>query len=89
MACGIPCVATRVGDAALLVGEVGYLADPGDVGAIHLGLRSLLSESPEARAQRSARCRERIVGSFSLEALARTTEQQLLGLMPDLATVSS
>lgn len=81
MACGIPCVATRVGDAALLVGDTGFIAEPGDVDAIHQGLRALLTEPAEARRLRALACRNHIVDAYSVEALARHTEEQLMGLL--------
>lgn len=82
MATGVPCVATRVGDAALLVGELGFVATPGDAEAIHQGLRALLGESQEDRRLRSAACRNRIVETYNLESLARRTEAQLEALIP-------
>lgn len=86
MACGVPCVATRVGDAALLVGDTGWTAAAGDVDAICSGLQTLLDEPAEGRRRRSLACRARIESTFSVEALARHTETQLLSLLPSPAT---
>lgn len=83
MACGVPCVVTRVGDAAILVGDTGIVTKVGDDAAIAAAVDSLLSESSEARTHRSLACRSRICTIFSVEALARNTEQILLSLLPE------
>ena len=82
MACGIPCVATRVGDAALLLGDTGVVTDVADDVAIAGAVSSILRESPEARAGRARAARSRICSTFSVHALARNTEQALLSLLP-------
>jgi glycosyltransferase involved in cell wall biosynthesis len=70
MACGTPCVVTRVGDAPLVVGPTGVVVAPGDPVALANAVRSLLqlSES-ESRALRLA-ARERIVNRFPLRQYA-------------------
>ncbi|HET6331532.1 MAG TPA: DUF2334 domain-containing protein [Holophagaceae bacterium] len=78
MACGVPCVSTRVGDTALLVGETGPIREPGNAEALAEAASILLRESPEAKAVRSAACRARITGTFSIETLTRDTEQALM-----------
>ncbi len=82
MACGIPCVATRVGDAAHLAGEVGVMTEVGDDAAIAGAVSALLRESAEIRNSRAQASRARICGTFSVEALARNTEEALLALLP-------
>jgi len=81
MACGVPCVTTRVGDAAILVGPWGRVAEPGDDEAIGAAVSSLLRESPEARACRADGCRRHIAENFSLDALAGNTESLLSSLV--------
>ncbi|MBI1752004.1 MAG: glycosyltransferase [Acidobacteria bacterium] len=85
MACGIPCVTTRVGDAALLVGDTGAVAGPSDDAALAAAASAFLRESPEARVERSRAARARICSTFSVEALARHTEDMLLSLLPGAA----
>ena len=77
MACGVPCVTTRVGDAQTLVGPWGITVEPGDDQAIAEGLSTLLRESTQERALRAEGARRRVCTTFSVEALARNTEQLL------------
>ena len=71
MACGTPCVTTDVGDAALIVGETGWVTPPKDSAALAEALQQALqawSDRP-AWAQRQAVCRARIAEHFSVEAM--------------------
>jgi len=81
MACGVPCVTTRVGDAAILVGPWGRVVAPGDAPGIAAALAGLLREAPAARAARAEGCRGHISANFSVEALARNTERIILSLI--------
>ncbi len=87
MACGIPCVATRVGDAEALLGPLGIIVEPGDAQAIAEALSTLLQESPRERIARVENSRQRICSTFSVEALARNTEQLLLCLIATPSTI--
>jgi glycosyltransferase involved in cell wall biosynthesis len=67
MACGTPCVVTDVGDAANIVGETGWVAQPRDATALANAIEAALIEcTPAARAERAALCRARVVQEFSL-----------------------
>jgi glycosyltransferase involved in cell wall biosynthesis len=66
MACGLPAIATDVGDAKLIVGDTGLVVPPEDPVALAAGIRTLASESAAARAERGARARARIVENFDL-----------------------
>jgi len=65
MACGIPCVTTRVGDAESLVGAQGIVVPVGDDLAMARAVSRLLGETAQARADRSGSARSRICARFS------------------------
>lgn len=67
MACGTPCVATDVGDCALIIGDAGVICPQGDARAIAAAIRRLLANS--SRDALAKRARERIVERFSLGAM--------------------
>ncbi len=71
MACATPCVATDVGDAAVIMGPTGWVVPPGDSAAMAEALRQALAEmaDPASRARRKAVCRSRIVESYSIDQM--------------------
>jgi len=71
MACGTPCVTTDVGDAAVIVGETGWVTSPKDSAALAEALQQALQAwtGRPAWAQRQAACRARIAEHFSIEAM--------------------
>jgi len=75
MACGLPAVATDIGDAALIVGDGGLVVVPGNPTALAAAIRTLAREPAAVRAERSARARARIVENFAMSrAVARYAE---------------
>lgn len=70
MACGLPAVATDVGDARLIVGETGRIVPPRAPAALAQAIRDLFAETPEQLAMRGAAARARIADSFSLDRAA-------------------
>lgn len=77
MACGVPCVATDVGDSAWLMGKMGKVVPPHDPVALADAMGTLLDRRPHTPIQ----IRRRIVEQFSVEKLVADTEQALLKLL--------
>jgi len=67
MACGLPPIATDVGDATMIVGDTGIVVAPCDPKALARAIRTLAEESPERRDGRGREARARIVDRFSLQ----------------------
>jgi glycosyltransferase involved in cell wall biosynthesis len=80
MACGVPCVSTDAGDAAVLVGDTGRVVPVRDPGAMADAWAALLSLAPEARARLGAAARARIGAEFSLAAAVERYESLYLHL---------
>jgi len=66
MACGVPVVATDVGDCRELVGETGRIVPPGNPQAVATAWADLLSLTDTARAGLASAARARVVSRFSL-----------------------
>jgi glycosyltransferase involved in cell wall biosynthesis len=81
MACGLPAVATDIGDARLIVGDTGLVVTPQSSAALAAAIRILAAESASLRAERGRRARERIVENFSM----RHTVQHHVALYESLA----
>lgn len=70
MACGVPCVSTDVGDASLILGELGRVAPVQNPELIANAWSSLLQLSANEREALRERVRERAVAEFGLDACA-------------------
>lgn len=79
MSFGRPVVTTNVGDAARIVGDVGYVVPARDAQALAQAMIDAASWSPEDYAARSRNARERIAGNYSLAAIARAYDAVLGG----------
>ncbi|ASW01792.1 glycosyltransferase [Paraburkholderia aromaticivorans] len=71
MSCGVPCVATDVGDTASLIGETGVVVPPKDSIRLADGILSIVNLSSEERRELGQRARHRIVRHFPLHAACR------------------
>ena len=89
MACGVPCVSTRVGDAAVLVDETGFVVEAGDDEGLARGVDQLLREDAVQRGARSEAARRRIGSMFSVRALADHTQDALEGVIVGRPTARS
>lgn len=68
MACEIVCVTTDIGDAAQIVGDTGRVVPAGDAHAFAAAVSDLLSDGI-ARATLGRRARQRVLQSYSLDAV--------------------
>ncbi len=69
LAMGVPCVATDIGDSALVVGNCGRLVAPSDTAALAAAIGELAALSPGERAEIGSLGRERVSRLFSLKAV--------------------
>lgn len=71
MACGLPAIATDVGDARMIIGDTGYVVPPRDARALADGIQRLITEGTGEKARRSEAARQQIGANFSLERAER------------------
>jgi glycosyltransferase involved in cell wall biosynthesis len=74
MACGVPCVATDVGDSSMLVGDTGLIVPPRDSSALANAWEKLIDIGAERRQMLGMLARERVIKKFSLGAIASQYE---------------
>lgn len=75
LACGVPCVATDVGDSAWIIGEAGSVVSPGDVEALARAIVTIGALSPAERRALGERGRARVLERFEIGAItARYTD---------------
>jgi glycosyltransferase involved in cell wall biosynthesis len=74
MSCGVPCVATDVGDSALMIGEAGRIVPPSDPAALAGGWQQLLEMGSAQREKLGQRARQRVQEFFDLGAVTRRYE---------------
>nr|WP_297458421.1 glycosyltransferase [uncultured Halomonas sp.] len=74
MACGTPCVTTDVGDAALIVGETGWVVPPRDSTALANAVIKALGEKQAGVewSTRQSAARQRIVDLFNIETMVES-----------------
>ena len=70
MSCGVPCVATDIGDSARILGDIGSVVAPRDPDAIADACGELLDMGKADITALAQRARERIVGAFSISSVA-------------------
>ena len=82
MACGVPAIVTNVGDAALIVGDTGWVVPPKNPPQLARAIADAVADARgTGHAQRRAAVRQRIVDNFSLEKMT----QSYVGLWKSVA----
>ncbi len=74
MACGVPCVATDVGDSALIIGDTGIIVPPKNPQALADGWKKILMMDVEERRKLGQAARRRIEENFSLDSVVARYE---------------
>lgn len=82
MACGIPCVVTRAGDAGEIVGETGTVVDPRDAFSLARGVAGILADGPPPP---RTDARDRIVRLYGLDTMLDRMEELFTGLVEESA----
>jgi glycosyltransferase involved in cell wall biosynthesis len=85
MACGVPCVVTDVGDAALIVGDSGVVVPPGDPSALAKGWQQLTDLDPAARGALGQRALERVESCYSMDRCVERYQSFYADLSPAFA----
>lgn len=68
MACGVPCVVTRVGDSAEIIGDTGIAVPTESPMELAEGCEKILSQSVDERKKLGRKARDRVERLYSLEA---------------------
>jgi glycosyltransferase involved in cell wall biosynthesis len=66
MATGVPCVATDIGDSALIIGETGWVTPPNNVELLAKSINLALSESTSTYNSRSLASKKRISENYDI-----------------------
>jgi glycosyltransferase involved in cell wall biosynthesis len=77
MACGVPCVATDVGDAAQVLGGIGLVSRPGDAAELAAKLAQMLDRLERTGTELGTACRKRVAVEFSVQGMVAATEALL------------
>jgi glycosyltransferase involved in cell wall biosynthesis len=84
LACGVPCVATDVGDSGVLLDEAGEVVPCGDPQALVAAWERFLAMTPEQRRQVGAKGRATIRSRYSLDRMVTAFEDLYMTLVQRL-----
>jgi glycosyltransferase involved in cell wall biosynthesis len=83
MACGIPVVATDVGDSRIIAGDTGVIVPRRDIAAMVTAISRLQAEPQTKRSARASAARKRIEDCYSLDRMVRAFDAlHLHGILP-------
>jgi glycosyltransferase involved in cell wall biosynthesis len=83
MACGVPVVATDVGDSHRIVEDTGIIVSPHDVSGMVTAINRILAEPETKHAARGSAARKRIEDHYSLDRMVNTFDAlHLHGKLP-------
>jgi glycosyltransferase involved in cell wall biosynthesis len=83
MACGVPVVATDVGDSRRIVGDTGVIVSPRDVRAMMTAICEIKMETEAKRSARASAARRRIEDRYSLDRMVNAFDAlHLHGILP-------
>jgi glycosyltransferase involved in cell wall biosynthesis len=77
MACGVPCVATDVGDAREILGDMGAVIPRRDPDALAQGVLRILEQRCGEGVRLGAELRQRVIENFSVDMLVKRTSEAL------------
>ncbi len=83
MACGVPCVATDVGDCKDVIGETGLVVPKGDAPALANAWLMMIRRIHFNRADIAVTVRRRVEEEFSIDRVARRYEETYESLLPE------
>ena len=71
MSSGVPCISTDVGDSALVIGDTGWVIQPGDAEALRSAIKLAIGESKASHQNRSLSSSQRILDNYQLKAVVQ------------------
>ncbi|MCP4112572.1 MAG: glycosyltransferase [Desulfobacteraceae bacterium] len=83
MSCGVPCVATDVGDSAFIIADAGKVVPPGNAESLARAWLDMLLLSQQQRAELGRKARKRVENNFSVLKAVNRYERLYLELLSE------